>query len=272
MFGRDPAYSPEAKGNVAIMLIDTHAHLDFEDFDKDRDEVIKRSFDQGLAAIINVGSSVEGTERSVQLAGQNEFIYASIGIHPHDADKTDDKDLNLVRSFVGHKKVVAVGEIGLDYYRNISSKEKQRDLFIALLMEAKKKNLPVIIHNRDANDDTMSILNDIMDKPVKAVMHCFSGNREFLDSCLGLGLFVSFTGSITFKNASLLRDVVKAVPIERLMVETDCPFLSPQIFRGRRNEPLYVKYVAEEIARIKGLSIEEVEDVTTNTARSFFNL
>lgn len=254
------------------MLIDTHCHLDFKDFADDRDDVIRRSRLEGIDFIINVGSSISGTKDSVELARKNDFIFAAAGIHPHDADSIKKKELEIFRDLLKAEKIVAIGEIGLDYYRNISSKDNQKDLFRVLLEEAKKMKLPVIIHNRDAHMDTLAILRDVMGQDITGVMHCFSGDETFLKDCLDIGLFISFTCNITFKNAQRLRDVAKAVPMERILLETDAPFLAPQVFRGKRNEPAYVKYLAEELARIKGLSFEEVAKITTENARSLFKI
>ncbi|MFC1624691.1 TatD family hydrolase [Candidatus Omnitrophota bacterium] len=254
------------------MLIDTHCHLDFKDFEYDRDDVIKRSKAGGIDFIINVGSSIQGTRKSIELAEANDFIYAAAGIHPHEADNIRKSDFNVFREFLVTKKVVAVGEIGLDYYKRRSTKENQKDLFIKLLKEAKERNLPLIIHNRDADEDTLLILKDIMGDPIKGVMHCFSGDSIFLKRCLDLGMFISFTCNLTFKNANRLREVAKLVPMERLLLETDAPFLAPQIFRGKRNEPAHVRYLAEELSRIKGLAFEQVASITTNNAKRFFGL
>jgi len=252
------------------MLIDTHCHLDFKDFKDDLKAVLGRSIDSGVGFIINVGSSVDGTARSIKIAEENEFIYASIGIHPHEADKTTEDEIKSFARFLSSPKVVAIGEIGLDYYKNISSKENQRKLFIRLLEIAKTAHLPLIIHNRDANADTINILNNIMGGQVSGVIHCFSGDEKFLKTCLDMGFFISFTCNITYKNAIALREVVKLVPMDRLLIETDAPFLAPQAFRGKRNEPMYVRYAAEEIVRIKGISFEEVADTTTENARQLF--
>lgn len=254
------------------MLTDTHCHLDFEDFQSDREDVIKRSKDDGIGFIINVGSSLEGTTRSIEIAERHDFIYAAVGIHPHHADEIREADLDAFKGCFGKKKVVAVGEIGLDYYKNISSKENQKKLFITLLEEARNRDLPVIIHNRDAHTDTLSILKDVMGRSIRGVMHCFSGDEIFLEKCLELGLFVSFTCTLTFKNAGKLREVAKSAPMDRLLLETDAPFLAPQVFRGRRNEPSYVRYLAEELSGIKNLSFEEVASITTANAKQLFGI
>ena len=254
------------------MLIDTHCHLDFKDFNDDRAAVLKRSRDSGIGVIINVASSMEGTARSIQIAGENDFIYASLGIHPHEADSVSGNDIKLFAEFLDKPKVVAIGEIGLDYYKNISSKENQKKLFIKLLEIAKDTNLPLIIHNRDAYIDTIDILKNITGSSVNGVMHCFSGDEKFLKICLDMGFFISFTCNITYKNADSLRKIVKLVPMDRLLLETDAPFLAPQDFRGKRNEPMHVKYVAEEVAKIKGISFEEAARITTENAIKLFRL
>ncbi|MFA4991517.1 MAG: TatD family hydrolase [Candidatus Omnitrophota bacterium] len=252
------------------MLIDTHCHLDFKDFDEDRNEVLERSRRAGVKAIINVGSSMEGSRRSMELARANDLIFASIGIHPHEADKICPGDLEIFEGFFSAPKVLAVGEIGLDYYRDMSSRANQKKLFAALLEKARRKDLPVIVHDREAHEDTLSILKDVMGDKIRGVMHCFSGDEAFLSRCLDAGLHVSFTCNITFKNAQGLRDMVRLAPMDRIFVETDAPFLAPQDHRGRRNEPGFVRYAAEEIARIKGLSFEETARITTENAERLF--
>jgi len=254
------------------MLIDTHCHLDFKDFDNDRDVVLRRSRENGVSIIINVGSSMSGTKRSIELAEKNDFVYAAIGIHPHEADNVREEDLEIFEGLLKMPKVIAVGEIGLDYYKNISSNQNQKRLFARLLEKAKSSNLPLIIHNRDAHKDIIAILRDVMGDQVKGVMHCFSGDQGFLETCLAMGFFISFTCNITFKNAGRLRQIAGLVPMDRLLVETDAPFLAPQDFRGKRNEPMYVRYVAEEIAKIKGLSFEEVANITTENAQKLFRI
>ncbi|MBU4342911.1 MAG: TatD family hydrolase [Candidatus Omnitrophica bacterium] len=254
------------------MLIDTHCHLDFKDFESDRDDVIERAKRADVGAIINVGSSMAGTKESIALAEKYDFIYAACGIHPHDADRVRDDDLNSFRALLDNKKVIALGEIGLDYYKNVSSKNNQEKLFRRLLKEAKDKGLPVIIHNRDAHEDTLGILKDVMGDSIKGVMHCFSGDEDFLERCLRMGFCVSFTCNLTFKNAGRLKEIAKLVPMDRLLLETDAPFLTPQAFRGKRNEPGYIKHLAEEISRIKGIGIEEVAGITTENAKRLFSI
>ena len=252
------------------MFIDTHCHLDFPDFDPDREEVIKRAKQESIGCIINIGSSLRGSRAGIDLAKQHDFIYASIGIHPHEADRYDNKIQTELAKLVNKDKVVAIGEIGLDYYKNYSKAENQKSLFISLIDLAKELDLPLIIHNRQAQNDTLKILKNAM--PVKAVVHCFSGDAQFLKECLGLGFFISYTCNITYKKSQRLRELLKATPLDRLFLETDAPFLPPEGFRGKRNEPMYVKYLAQEIAKIKGISIDEVAKITTENAKGFFNL
>ncbi|KPK97292.1 MAG: hypothetical protein AMJ95_09760 [Omnitrophica WOR_2 bacterium SM23_72] len=252
------------------MFIDTHCHLDFPEFDSDRETVIARAQEQGIEAMINIGSSLKATERSLQLAKQYDFIYAAAGIHPHEADKFNSQDEQTFKEFLRQEKVVAVGEIGLDYYKNYSHPENQRVLFRALLKLAKERNLPLVIHTRQAEQDTLKILKEF--SVHEAVVHCFSSGADFLKQCLDLRFFVSFTCNITYKKAEGLRDLVRITPIERLLLETDAPFLPPQEFRGQRNEPVYVRHLAEEIARIKEINLDEVARVTTNNAKKFFKI
>jgi len=252
------------------MLVDTHCHLDFPEFDQDRDEVIKRANLSGIDYIINIGSSIEGSRKSLELAKKYACIYAAIGIHPHEADRSGKEAVREIRKLASGDKVVAIGEIGLDYYRNFSRQENQQPLFISLIELTKELGLPLVLHSRQAEEDTLKILMRYL--PLNAVVHCFSGNESFLKQCLELGFFVSFTCNITYKKAENLRIVAKATPLDRIMLETDCPYLSPEGQRGKRNEPQAIKLLAEEIARIKAISAEEVANITTANAKRFFKL
>lgn len=252
------------------MFIDTHCHLDFPEFDKDREEVIKRAKDQGIDYIINIGSSLEGSKKSLELSKRYNFIYATCGIHPHAADTVDKEMQNALEALARNDKVVAIGEIGLDYYKNYSKAENQKALFISLIKLANDLNKPLVIHNRQASDDTLKILKQAQSQ--KIVVHCFSGDENFLKTCLDLGFFISFTCNITYKKAQNLRNLVKLTPPERLLLETDAPYLPPQTLRGKRNEPAYVKYLARQIAEIKKTSIEEIARITTDNAKKFFEL
>ncbi|MCM8763056.1 MAG: TatD family hydrolase [Candidatus Omnitrophica bacterium] len=251
-------------------LIDTHCHLDFPEFDLDRDDVIRRAKDTGIGYIINIGSSLEGSRQAVALSKQYTFIYATVGIHPHEADKVNEEIYAQLKHLAKENKVVAIGEIGLDYYKNYSLISNQKKLFKTLAELAKDLGLPLIIHCRQAEEDVLEILKPLL--PHKIVLHCFSGNTDFLQACLDLGFFISFTLNITYKKAQNLRTLVKIAPLERIFLETDAPFLPPESLRGRRNEPAYVKILAEEIARIKDINFEEVAAITTANAQKFFNL
>ncbi|MDD2752335.1 MAG: TatD family hydrolase [Candidatus Omnitrophica bacterium] len=259
------------------MFIDTHCHLDFPEFDQDRDEGIRRSKAQGIDFLVNIGSSLKSSAASLELAQKYDFVYASVGVHPHEADRFTAEDEKKLRAWAESKRVVAIGEIGLDYYlpagqagRNFSKPENQKPLFLALIKMAKDLNLPLVIHTRQAESETLQILKEM--QPLSAVVHCFSGDAQFLKACLDLGFFISFTCNITYKKAEGLRQIVKLAPLEKIFLETDAPYLSPEGLRGKRNEPLNVKYVAREIARVKGVSEEEVARATSDNAKKFFHL
>jgi len=255
-----------------MMLVDTHCHLDFPEFNQDRKEVIERAREAGVAYIVNIGSSVEGSRRSAQLAREHPFIYAAVGVHPHYAEDVGGKIPEELRGLVEQDKVAAIGEVGLDYYRNLSPKELQKGLFLDFIKLAKERNLPVVIHTREAHKDTMDILKKEFKGDIKGVMHCFSADEDYLKECLDMGLYISFTCNLTFKNSKGLRAVAEKVPVERLLLETDAPFLAPQQFRGRRNEPAYLTYLAEEHAGIHGLSQDDIARITTHNAKTLFGL
>jgi TatD DNase family protein len=255
---------------LGAKLIDTHCHLDFPEYDLDRDEVVRQAKENGVSHIINIGSSLQGSRRACELSEQYDCVYATVGIHPHEADTFNSSMLAELEALAKKKKTVAIGEIGLDYFKNYSKHENQPPLFIALIKLAQTLNLPLVIHSRQAHRETLKILKEAM--PVKAVVHCFSGPVEFLNDCLDLDFFISFTCNITYKKAGDLRQLVKTTPLEKLFLETDAPFLPPEGCRGRRNEPWFVRLLAEEIARIKGISPEEVARSTTANAKKFFNL
>ncbi|MEW6170781.1 MAG: TatD family hydrolase [Candidatus Omnitrophota bacterium] len=253
------------------MFIDTHCHLDFPDFDNDVNDVIERSRKEGIDFIINVGSSIKNSQNSLDLAKRYDSIYASVGIHPHEAKKFNQEAFEVIKNLAKEPKVIAIGEIGLDYYRNLSPKIQQQNVFIKLLDFAIQKQLPVILHNREASEDLLKILNQFK-KPIKGVVHCFSENRIILEEFLSLGLHISFTCNITYKKAQNLRDLIQFVPLGKLLLETDAPFLPPEGLRGKRNEPIYVKKLAKVLAELKNVSIEEIANVTTNNAKELFKL
>ncbi|MDE1889638.1 MAG: YchF/TatD family DNA exonuclease [Planctomycetota bacterium] len=254
------------------MIIDTHAHLDFPDYKSDLESVLSRAKQANVGCIINVGTNLASSKKSVVLANRFNNVYASIGVHPHDAANVSEQDWQALESLAKESKVVAIGETGLDYYRNRSPHEDQQRVFHKHLALAKTNNLPVIIHCRDANSDCLKILDEHKNGALKGVVHCFSGTREIAKKCINMGLYVSFAGPITFSNANTLREVAKSIPVERLLLETDSPFLSPQPKRGERNEPSYLSFIIPVLADIYGLSLKDIERITTFNAYKVFGI
>jgi TatD DNase family protein len=253
------------------MIVDTHAHLDFPDYEDDVGEVIKRAEEAGVECLINVGVNVKSSVKSVELAKRYNHIYASVGIHPHDASNLSREDWAKMEALSRQDVVVAIGETGLDYYRNRSKKDDQKRLFRQHIELAKRENLPVIIHNRDASSDCLEIVRSYGGK-IKGVIHCFSDSKEVANEFLKLGFYISFAGPVTFPNANALRDVVKSVPVERLLLETDCPFLAPQPKRGERNEPSYLRYIIPVFAELHKLSVGDIKRITTHNAKKLFRV
>ncbi len=254
------------------MLIDTHAHLEMREFKEDRDDVIRRARDAGVEYIVTIGTTVESSRDAVLLAEQYDFIYAAVGIHPHEAKDVLHPAHDVLRHFAKSKKVVAYGEIGLDYYYEKTIRTVQQRKFRDMLREARELGLPVIVHDRDAHEDTYNILSEEWDPSIGGVMHCFSGDAEFARKMMDLGFYLSIAGPITYPKAETLRDVVRQVPIERILIETDAPYLAPQAFRGQRNEPAYIRHTAETIAEIKGLSFDDVARITSFNAKELFGI
>ena len=254
------------------MLIDTHCHLDFKEFDIDRDEVINRAREAGVKAIIDVGSSIEGTRRALELASAYDFIYATLGVHPHEAITVTDKVIYDFRELSRNKKVVAIGEVGLDFYRNLSPRDAQEAAFRKFIRLAQELDLPLVIHAREAASEVIKILREEKKDNFRGVMHCFSGDEKFLRECLDLGLYISFTCSLTFKNAEDLREVAKIVPIEKVLLETDAPYLAPQKLRGHRNEPSYLQYLVDQWVELTGLTKNDIERITSHNANDIFKL
>jgi len=254
---------------MTMALIDSHTHLDFPQFDTDREAVIARAREAGLAAILNVGADLPSSRAAVALAEQYDFIYAAVGVHPHDARTVTPAVLDELRALARHPKVVAVGEIGLDYYRDLSPRPVQRQVFADQLALATELALPVVIHSREAYDDVLAALRGWQGA---GVIHSYSAGLERLEEVLALGFFASISGPVTFRRAHRLRAVAAAVPLERLLVETDCPYLTPVPYRGRRNEPAYVRYVAEAVARARGISDEALARATADNARRLFDI
>ncbi len=254
------------------MLIDTHCHLDFEDFEKDRDDVLKRAIAGGVTSLINIGTTIKGSRASVELTKRYKEVYACIGIHPHYVGDLKEEDITTLRGLSSQYKVVGIGEMGLDYYKSSVSKKTQKEAFVSLASLAKELDLPLVIHSRVAYYDVLKVLNTVFKPPIRGVVHCFSGDIEIVRKCLEMGLDISFTGNLTFKKSDNLRDVARFVPLDRILLETDAPFLAPQAVRGRRNEPAFVRYTAQILADIKGVSFEDVGRATTSNARSLFEI
>jgi len=252
-------------------LFETHAHLDFNQFDADRSEVILRAREAGVTRIMNIGTSIATSHFSAELAQKHPMVYAAVGIHPHDSTEVTSAGISELRMLYQQKKVVAIGEIGLDYFRMYQPIDIQEHAFKKQLELALEINAPVIIHTRDSARATLKILKTFQTTGWNGVFHCFPGDHWMADTVLEMGFHISFTGSITFKNFKM-SDVVHYIPLDRLLLETDCPFMTPVPHRGRRNEPAYVNFVGRKIAEIKGISFHEVTEQTTANARQLFNI
>lgn len=252
------------------MLIDTHAHLDSEQYDDDREEVIRRAQEEGVSKIVNIGFNRERIPTSIALAEKHEFIYCAVGWHPQDANSMTPDDLDWIEQLSNHKKVVAIGEIGLDYYWDTAPRDIQAQIFREQIRLARKVKKPIIIHNREAHHDVVQILREEKAEEIGGIMHCFSGSWETAKLCLQMNFYISFGGPVTYKNARQPKEVLAKVPLDRLLIETDCPYLTPHPFRGKRNESSYIKYVAEAAAQIKEISVEEIARITSNNAKKVF--
>lgn len=255
-----------------MILFDTHAHLDDDDDYRDRDAMIDRARAAGVAYIVNVGFDLESSRRTIKLAEKYDLIYAAVGIHPHDAKKARTGYLKELEVMASHPRVVAMGEMGLDYYRDISPRPVQKKVFLEQLALAKKLNKPVIIHDRDAHGDIMDILRKEGLGPSGGVMHCYSGSWEMAKECLNMGFYISIAGPVTFPHAPKLKDVAARVPLDSLLLETDAPYLTPVPHRGKRNEPAYVFYTAEEVARLRGLKTEDLARACVDNGRKLFRI
>ncbi|WP_059174183.1 TatD family hydrolase [Bacillus sp. FJAT-27445] len=254
------------------MLIDTHAHLNADQYEDDVEEVMARAKENGVEKIVVVGFDRPTITKAIDLAEANEFIYACVGWHPVDAVDMTDEDLAWIETLSAHPKVVALGEMGLDYHWDKSPKDVQKEVFRKQIRLAKKVKLPIVIHNRDATADIVDILKEEDAAEVGGIMHCFSGSVEIAKQCVEMNFYISLGGPVTFKNAVKPKEVASEIPLDRLLVETDCPYLTPHPHRGKRNEPSYVRLVAEEIAALKGISFEEVANVTTKNAKRLFGI
>jgi len=254
------------------MLIDTHAHLDGPKFDQDREIMMSRAKEAGVKTIINVGFDMPSCQRSIKLAEAYPTVYAAVGIHPHDAQAVTEEDYLQIEKWAKHPKVVALGEIGLDYYRDLSPRDIQERVFRRQLALARHTEKPIIIHNRDAHGDIMTILREEYHDIPGGVFHCYAGSLEMAREIIKMGLYISIAGPVTFQNSRRLWEVVEKIPLEWLLIETDAPYLTPEPYRGQRNESGYVRYVAEKVAELKGVAFEKVAAITSENARRLFHL
>ncbi|MFC7061752.1 TatD family hydrolase [Halobacillus seohaensis] len=254
------------------MLFDTHVHLNADQFNDDLEETIIRAREAGVQYMTVVGFDRKTIRLAIQIAEENDHMYAAVGWHPVDAIDMTEEDLEWIEELSSHPKVVAIGEMGLDYHWDKSPADIQKVVFRKQIRLAKKVNMPIIIHNRDATDDIVEILKEENAAEVGGIMHCYSGPVEIAKECIDMNFMISLGGPVTFKNAKLPKEVAEAIDLEHLLVETDCPFLAPHPNRGKRNEPSYVKLVAEQIAELKGISYEEVSRQTTENALRFFRI
>jgi len=267
---------------IGSILIDTHCHLEMDAFDPDREEVIKRAHDAGIGAIITIGSDLAGNRGGLELSQKYDFIFASVGFHPHDAKDFTEEIFNQIKEWatqfkiqnpnskIQGGKVVGIGEIGLDYHYDHSPREIQRDVFVKQLHLAKELGLPVIIHSREAKKDTLEIVSG--SGVSKGVFHCFSGDMDMAERAMAMGFCISIAGPVTFKNAKKLQEITAAIPDDFLLIETDAPYLTPEPFRGRRNEPAYLIHTAQAVAALRGVSLEDISRITTLNAMRLFRI
>jgi len=254
------------------MLIDSHCHIDDARYDADREAMIQRARDAGVGHFVTIGCDLDTSCAAVALAQKYPFISATVGVHPHEVKHIKDGWYDELSALAKSGRVVAYGEIGLDYHYDHSPREVQRARYREQVRLARELRLPIVIHTREAQDDTIAILKEEKGGEAGGVFHCFSGDAWLAKDALDLGFYLSFSGVVTFQNATMLRDIVKTVPLDRILVETDAPYLTPAPHRGKRNEPAYVRHVAEKIAEIHGISVQEVEDATTQNTRRLFRI
>lgn len=250
-------------------IFDTHAHYDSEKFDSDRREVLAALPQKGVVGVVNAACDMASCETGMTLAEEYPFVWCSVGVHPHSADEYTSGSREALARYAANRKVVAIGEIGLDYHYDFSPRETQRIVFEDQLALARDLNLPVIIHDREAHGDTMDLLRKY--KP-RGILHCFSGSAEMAGELVGMGMYIAFGGAVTFKNARKLLEAVRAVPIERLLVETDCPYMTPEPFRGKRCDSSLIMYTAERLAELQGILPQELLDRTMENAKAVYGI
>ena len=252
------------------MLFDSHAHLDDRKFDSDRSETIAALQKSGVSYFVNIGADMESSESSVALAEKYDFVYAAVGVHPYDAETVTDELIEKLRAMAQNKKVVAIGESGLDYHYEDADKQVQKNAFIKHIELANELDMPVIVHNRDSHQDMMDILRE--HKPKNAIIHCYSGSAEMAKEIVKMGYYISFSGTVTFKNARKVQEAVAEVPLDKLLAETDSPYLCPEPERGKRNDPSKMRYTVEKLAEIKGITFEEMARITLENAKRVYNI
>ena len=255
------------------MLFDSHAHINDERFDEDRDEVIEHLRENSIDLVVNPGADMPSSRSAVELANKVDFIYSAVGVHPHDVETMADKDLEELKNLAKeNEKVVAIGEIGLDYYYDLSPRELQKEWFIKQIELANELGLPFIVHDRDAHGDTFDIIKKYKAPETGCVLHCYSGSLELALEYIKMGCYISIPGTVTFKNNRKTVEVAENIPIEWMFIETDSPYLTPVPYRGKRNDPSKGMYVAEKVAELRGISYEEVCEITKENAKKFFNI
>ncbi len=254
------------------MLVDSHAHLELPEFRKDLEEVIQRAKDSGVEYIFTVGTERKDWSRALEIAHRYPSVYAILGVHPHNAKEIDSQTYPLLKNLCRDEKVKALGEIGLDFFRNLSPREVQLKGFREQIGLAKELGLPIVVHDREAHQETLEILKTEKAEACGGVIHCFSGDYEMAKECIDRGFYISIPGSITFKNAERFREIVRKLPLDCLLIETDSPFLSPEPFRGKRNEPSFIPYTARKIAEVKRISFEKVAQTTTENALKVYRI
>ena len=254
------------------MLFDSHAHLDDDRFAADRDEVINSMQAAGVSYITNIGDDLDSSRRSLVLAKRYPFVYATVGVHPHNVEHLTEAHMEELALLAREEKAVAIGEIGLDYYYDNSPRDLQRKWFERQIQLALELDMPIAVHNRDSNEDCMAILKKYDIKRIGGIMHCYSGSAEMAKEVVRLGMYISFAGPVTFKNNRRGVETVREIPLEHILVETDCPYLAPEPVRGTRNDSRNVRYVAEKIAEIKGVSFEEVARITAENAKNVYKI
>jgi TatD DNase family protein len=258
-------------GGNNLRLIDTHAHLDFDDYNQDREEVFKRAQKIGVEKIVNIGADLAGSYRAVELAEKHDFVYASVGIHPHEADTVNEKSLAEIKALAASPKVKAVGECGLDFYYDNSPREIQKEAFKKQLQLALELELPMVVHSREAAAETLEILDQTADFAENLIFHCYAYGPSEIEEIIKRDYYAAFGGLITFNSAQPIRNALKKMPLDRILLETDAPYLTPAPHRGKRNEPAYLEHIVKKAAAVKGVSAEKMAEITTKNAERIYD-